>query len=248
MKWFKHSSSSNLNAKLQELVLECGFEGYGVYWYCLELIADNVEAQKLTFQLEHDERLIARYGGISVGKVREIMMHMINIGLFEKSNGEVTCLELAKICDDYTAKLVRRNASQLIENKGVRQSPTNSEKVPLEQNRTDKKRTDTTLNSVDNFFHEKSLYWHQEIPFSESQRNKVVESFLTNELSNQVAQQILDETTGQLLAQKVIDRPFGLIIRLGMLAKENRFTFSEHGQAVQKQRNQLLQAQQKQRA
>lgn len=142
MKWFKHSASSNLNAKLQDLVLEYGFEGYGVYWYCLELIAGNVEPEKLTFELEHDARLIARYGGIGVQKVEEIMKHMIKLELFECSNGKITCLKLAKRCDDYTAKLVKKNPPQAIDNKGIRQSPTKSEKVPLDKIRIDKNRSD----------------------------------------------------------------------------------------------------------
>lgn len=142
MKWFKHSANSNLSAKLQDLVLEYGFEGYGVYWYCLELIAGNVEPEKLTFELEHDARLIARYGGIGVQKVEEIMKHMIKLELFECSNGKITCLKLAKSCDDYTAKLVKKNQPQAIDNKGLRESPTNSEKVPLDKIRIDKNRSE----------------------------------------------------------------------------------------------------------
>ena len=142
MKWFKHSASSNLNAKLQDLVLEYGFEGYGVYWYCLELIAGNVEPEKLTFELEHDARLIARYGGIGVQKVEEIMKHMVKLELFECSNGKITCLKLAKRCDDYTAKLVKKNQAQAIDNKELRESPTNSEKVPLDKIRIDKNRSE----------------------------------------------------------------------------------------------------------
>ena len=54
MKWFKHEATANMDAKLQEVLLDYGLEGYGLYWYCLELIAGNVEADKLTFELADD--------------------------------------------------------------------------------------------------------------------------------------------------------------------------------------------------
>lgn len=139
MKWFKHHSDSNLNAKLQDLVLEYGFEGYGVYWYCLELIAGNVEPSSMTFELEHDARLIAKYGGIGVQRVEEIMKHMIKLQLFECSNGRITCLKLAQRCDDYTSKLVKQKQMQVIDNKEVLESPTKSNKNSLEENRIEEK-------------------------------------------------------------------------------------------------------------
>ena len=44
MKWFKHDSDANQDAKLKKLRLKYGAQGYGIYWYCLELIARNVKA------------------------------------------------------------------------------------------------------------------------------------------------------------------------------------------------------------
>ena len=63
MKWFKHEAAANMDAKLQEVLLDYGLEGYGLYWYCLELIAGKVEPGNLTFELEHDCRIIARTTG-----------------------------------------------------------------------------------------------------------------------------------------------------------------------------------------
>lgn len=137
MKWFRHDSTANNDAKLQDLILEYGAEGYGVYWYCLELIAGNVSPDNLTFELEHDARIIARNLGVGRQRVEEIMSHMVNLGLFQGVGGVITCLKLAKRADDYTSKLVR---SQVIENIEVLQTPTKSEKVPLYKNRLDKNR------------------------------------------------------------------------------------------------------------
>jgi hypothetical protein len=128
-----------MDAKLQEILLDYGLEGYGLYWYCLELIAGNVEPERLTFELEHDARVIARNTGSTVQKVEEMMGRFIDMELFENDRGVVTCLKLAKKSDDYTAKLVRSS---------VRQTPTNSEKVPLEENRLDKNRIENKENKV----------------------------------------------------------------------------------------------------
>lgn len=133
MKWFKHQSDANMNAKLQELLLDYGLEGYGLYWYCLELIATNVAGEKLTFELEHDARVIARNTGSSVQRVQEMMNRLIELNLFEESGGNIFCLKLAKRCDDFTAKAIRNNEQKLLTKQSLRQSPTKSDKVPLEE-------------------------------------------------------------------------------------------------------------------
>jgi hypothetical protein len=84
-------------------------EGYGLYWYCLELIAQTVTPENITFKLEHDSRIIARNTGLGVQKVQEIMTHFCSIGLFESSNGLITCLKLAYRTDDYITKITRKS-------------------------------------------------------------------------------------------------------------------------------------------
>ena len=54
MKWFKHDSTANMDAKLRRLKMQWGMEGYGLYWYCLEIIVQEVSSNKFTFELEHD--------------------------------------------------------------------------------------------------------------------------------------------------------------------------------------------------
>jgi len=138
MKWFKQDTDASMDAKLQDVLLEYGAEGYGLYWYCLELIAGKVTSEKLTFELEHDARIIARNLGLGVQRVEEMMRHMISLGLFEESSGTITCLKLAKRADDFTRKALSTLAQNQVErNVGndsdkVRQSPTKSDKVLLE--------------------------------------------------------------------------------------------------------------------
>jgi hypothetical protein len=134
-----------MDAKLQSVILEYGAEGYGLYWYCLELIAANVDPDNLSFELEHDARIIARNLGMGVQRCEDIMKHMVNIGLFEASNGMITCMKLAKRADDYTAKLVRSELSQVIDCKRNLETPTNSDKVQLDKIRLDKNRIENKV-------------------------------------------------------------------------------------------------------
>lgn len=99
MQWVKHDTDANQDAKLQSVLLDYGLEGYGLYWYCIELIAGKVGKDNITFELEHDARIIARNTGSTVQKVEEMMKYFVSLGLFESSGGVVTCLKLARRLD-----------------------------------------------------------------------------------------------------------------------------------------------------
>ena len=99
MKWVKHDTDAHIDAKLQNVLLDYGLEGYGLYWYCIELIAGRVDKDNITFELEHDARIIARNTGSSAQKVEEMMRYFVSTGLFEDTEGTVTCLKLAKRLD-----------------------------------------------------------------------------------------------------------------------------------------------------
>src|SRR5512137_320701 len=107
MKWFKHDSDASNDAKLKKLRLKYGAQGYGIYWYCLELIARNVEKHNLTFELEHDAELIADDFKLSSDLVQHIMTFMVELELFENTNGIVSCLKMASRTDEYTQKLIQ---------------------------------------------------------------------------------------------------------------------------------------------
>ena len=95
IKWFRHESRAHLDAKLQKLVMKYGFEGYGLYWYCVENVCATLEPG-LTFELEQDSEILAHIGRMDSRRVEEIMLYMVSSGLFEQSNNVVTCLKLAK--------------------------------------------------------------------------------------------------------------------------------------------------------
>ena len=166
MKWFKHDSDASNDAKLKKLRIKYGAQGYGIYWYCLELIARNVEKHNLTFELEHDAEIIADDFKLSSDLVQHIMSFMVDIGLFENSTGVITCLKMATRTDEYTQKLIQSNKkspdniptlsgdnpkkSVLIEEK-------RREEIRTEENITDKKKPLRTI-VLDNYFED---FWYK---------------------------------------------------------------------------------------
>lgn len=148
MKWFKHDTDANMDAKLQEVMLDYGLEGYGLYWYCIELIAQRVNGDNLTFELEHDCRIIARNTGSTPQKVEQMMKSFIGLGLLNTDNGHVFCLKLASRCDDFTAKAVRRNGVKTITNQSVGVSPSLSVFVPLEEEEEVRKRSKKNISNI----------------------------------------------------------------------------------------------------
>lgn len=138
MKWFKHDADAGQDAKLRRLILKYGAQGYGIYWYCLELIARNVEKHNLTFELEHDAELIAADFNISHELVQDMMTFMVKLGLFENSGGVITCLKMAKRTDEYTQQLIRNNKNTPDNIPRVsRESPDNIRGIRIEENRKD---------------------------------------------------------------------------------------------------------------
>lgn len=169
MKWFKHDSDAHRDAKLKRIQIKYGMEGYGLYWYCIELIASAVDQHHITFELEHDAEIIAHDTGIHYERVQEMMTYMVNLGLFEDTGGVITCIKLAKRIDQSmtsnvemrkTIKTIRESHDSDMTESGPGhdgvmmgsaeshdQSLTNPDQIRLEENR--KKRGRFAPPSVD---------------------------------------------------------------------------------------------------
>lgn len=145
MKWFKHDANASLDAKLQRLRLKYGMEGYGLYWFCLESIARNVESHNLTFELEEDAELISAATNIHYERVQEMMTYMCDLALFENAEGQITCLKMATRADEYTQKILRsREKSGQAPDKLRIVSGQSPDKVPpirIEEKRREEKKT-----------------------------------------------------------------------------------------------------------
>lgn len=100
MKWFKHSGAASRDAKLAKILDEYGLVGYGLYFYCLELIASKTDSDDLSFELEHDAALIASWTHTDTLTVEKVMHRCIELDLFGiADNGHLTCFKLIKWID-----------------------------------------------------------------------------------------------------------------------------------------------------
>lgn len=147
MKWIKHDTDANLDAKLQNVMLDYGLEGYGLYWYCIELIAGNVTKDNITFELEHDARIIAKNTGSTAQKVEEMMRYFVRLGLFEESGNAITCFKIARRLDkSMTSNPEMREIIEKLKNHDevMTQSGRNHDGVMQDQTRLDQNRIDKT--------------------------------------------------------------------------------------------------------
>ena len=104
MKWYKHDSNAHNDAKLKRVKHKFGITGYGIYWYCIELIASKVDKKNLSFELEEDAELIAIDWSLEQPLVENILDYFVEIALFERNTSAITCFKLAKRLDDTNSK------------------------------------------------------------------------------------------------------------------------------------------------
>ena len=128
MQWFKHDTNSTMDFKIKKLLIRYGAVGYAIYFHCLELIASSIGENNITFELEHDAEIIAddlRITGTTEKSgremVEEIMRYMIDLNLFEESNGHIFCF-----------KLLRRLDSSMTSNPRVRNMIAEAKKKQIE--------------------------------------------------------------------------------------------------------------------
>lgn len=176
MQWVKHDTDANQDAKLQNVLLDYGLEGYGLYWYCIELIAGKVDKENITFELEHDARIIARNTGSTHQKVEEMMKYFVKIGLFECSNNTITCLKLAKRLDQSMTS--NPQMREIIKNfKGHDGVMIPSDKVMQDQIRSDQNRIDKSKDIIvsDKSQTKKYKFSDGDLKFAQSMYEKVLD-------------------------------------------------------------------------
>lgn len=112
----------------------------------------GLDAKNITFALEEDAETIATEWGLDQLKVQEMMLYMVELGLFENDHlGRVTCMKLANRLDDTNSKNpeIKRILSGLKgkDSEKLRQTPTNSEYLGPDKTRLDKTKDIKDLSS-----------------------------------------------------------------------------------------------------
>lgn len=146
MKWFKHDSMANRDAKLEKVLLKYGADGYALYWLCLELIADRIDRDHVNFELEHDSETLGARLHIDTLRVEEIMRYFISVELFEHDHDRITCMKLAHRLENSIVKAPELRMIQTAIGEKNTESPglsgifpEKSGQIRLDKNRTEKK-------------------------------------------------------------------------------------------------------------
>ena len=144
------------DTKIKRLRRKYGLEGYGLYVLILEYIAKQLDKHSPLPDLQEKANDISDEWGCDIRRVNEMMLDMVNEGLFEVDyiTGKLVCTKIEKYLDEYIRKIPEIGSAieefrynqgmQLYITEGVsesvRQSPTNSDKLPLEETRTEQNR------------------------------------------------------------------------------------------------------------
>lgn len=146
MKWFKHDARARNDAKLVRVIQRHGIEGYGLYFACLEIIAEELTPENFTFELEHDAELLAGMFKMDTRKVENIMRDFIELGLFELSETtcRVACYKLAMRLDNATAQ--NKEVQTILSNfKKLKVTSSDLKQIRLDKNRLEEKREEKPL-------------------------------------------------------------------------------------------------------
>jgi len=127
MKWFKHLSSAYTDLAIRQLIEEFGIEGYGVYWLCCELVAQQGKGFKLK-KKQNWFKLLCLISKLNEKKCSEMLQKMSELNLIcprAYKKGTIYLHKMNKYADEYTYK-VQRKSGQYQDN------------VPLDKIRIDK--------------------------------------------------------------------------------------------------------------
>lgn len=146
MKWFKHDSMANRDAKLEKVLLKYGSDGYALYWLCLELIADRIDSAHIDFELEHDAETLGARLKVDTLRVEEIMRYLVTLELFENDQNRITCLKLASRLEN---SIVKNPELKMIQS-GIksRKIPENPGQIRLDKIRPEENRKESKQNFI----------------------------------------------------------------------------------------------------
>lgn len=154
MKWFKHDTNAFLDMKLQTIIQKYGMEGYGLYWFCLEHIAQKVEKHNLRFTLEYDATTISRLTNTRKELIQNILSDFVTLGLFDRYGSYIVCKKMISRTDEYTQKLINevtKNGGNIIDIELYRDVvPTISDSLPekVRINRIEEKRREERVGTL----------------------------------------------------------------------------------------------------
>lgn len=141
MKWFKHLSDARTNLKLIQVVMKHGIEGYGLWWMCVELVAQQGEKNRIKKE-KCWKMTLARDSMMSEERLMTLLQAFGEYRLLDKIGlemGDLYIPSLKEYGDEYSEKVRRESRHQ-------------RDKVVLDKIRIDKNRLDKNILYFDRFW------------------------------------------------------------------------------------------------
>jgi len=145
MKWFQHSSDSYTDFKHQSLIDNFGMEGYGFFWLCCEIVAQQGKNYRLK-DVKMWKSALKRISLLPEEKITSLLFELGELKLISGKSLQSGVLYIPKMgdySDDYT-KRVRRVSEHSSES--VRQDKKRVDKIRIEENK--KEKPPTTKNEL----------------------------------------------------------------------------------------------------
>lgn len=150
MKWLKHMTCSGEDEKLSAVIDELGYEGYGVYWRLLEIVADKMEskgepscsyslkrwANLFGFYPKKFEKFSKTFEKHSLIFCKTFEKHFENISKTSEKLLEISIPNLLKYQDKYTKKLQKTSANNNILNNTIKNKEKEKEYYCAEQKKS----------------------------------------------------------------------------------------------------------------
>lgn len=139
MKWFQHLSTANTDFALREIIEEFDGEGYGLYWLCIELVAQQGHNCRLKASKNWQKQLFSILH-IKQDRATAILSRMAELNLIDSkalNKGDLFVPKMRRYSDDYTDR-VRRCTNRSVQ--CTTKSPI------LDNNTIDKNTIDNTPN------------------------------------------------------------------------------------------------------
>jgi len=139
MKWFQHQSDSYTDLALKEIIAEFGMEGYGFFWICCELIAQQGNNYCINNK-KNWKKVLKLVSSLPDQKVDEILQKFAELDLISLksfTNGILAIPKMRRYSDD-TTKRLRRSSEATSEQ--MRLDKTRLDKIRLDKNKENTKR------------------------------------------------------------------------------------------------------------
>lgn len=145
MKWFKHYSDSYSNLKQQAVIAEFGMEGYGFFWVCDELVAQQGEESRIRAG-KGWKKALAYITRISGERIENMLIFFAEVNLIDQealSKGDLYMPKLSEYGDEYSSRKKPTSTNS-------RQTPDSVvlEEIRIEEKRVDKNRREESTEIV----------------------------------------------------------------------------------------------------